>query len=343
MTSTEKRIQQIVTFRKIGDDVYNILESHLLDVLVSLNITEDDVEQIHKDISDFVYGDLITLSEYDPAAKGYDYLINRSTFKAVMHYRIANIIYYYEGIKTPATRELIAHSISEVAKLSFGIDINPAAMIGEKFVLDHGQNTIIGETCVIGSNCYMLDNNILGVRKFGLRKSGKIVNKNKRRHPMLGHGVRLSGQTRLLGPITIGNNVHISPHSVITHDVPENSKVVIANQLQICRGKCDEREIYGVVPENNGIICIYGTGLQNSSVSFVENIKGAYETYDFIKVEMIEADTNKIRFKIVIDNKKSKSNCNLNNVQIWLQKDGCELILTNSRGLVKIFKSLVWN
>ena len=74
-----------------------------------------------------------------------------------------------------------------------------------------------------------------------------------RRHPKIGSNVTICANVRLLGAIEIGDNVMISPFSVITHDVPSNCKVSIVNQLQIERINDSKAGIiiYGLIPFEN--------------------------------------------------------------------------------------------
>ncbi|MWP49547.1 hypothetical protein [Gilliamella sp. Lep-s21] len=92
-------------------------------------------------------------------------------------------------------------------------------------MIDHGVGTVIGETCIIGNNCYFLQNIILGSSKIAQNKEGG-------RHPIIGHNVEIGGYVRIFGRITIGNNVKISPHSIIYNDVPDNHIVTIKNTKQ---------------------------------------------------------------------------------------------------------------
>ena len=110
-------------------------------------------------------------------------------------------------------------------KVKTGIEIHPASKMGNNFFIDHGVGTVIGETCIIGDNCYFLQNIILG--------SSKIAqNKNGSRHPIIGNNVEIGGYVRIFGRVTIGNNVKISPHSIIYEDVPDNHVVTIKNTQQ---------------------------------------------------------------------------------------------------------------
>ena len=63
----------------------------------------------------------------------------------VLTYRIAHFLW-----KLDATT--FARILTEYAHSKTGIDIHPAASIGEKFFIDHGTGIVIGETAVIGEN-----------------------------------------------------------------------------------------------------------------------------------------------------------------------------------------------
>nr|WP_237397825.1 MULTISPECIES: hypothetical protein [unclassified Gilliamella] len=70
-----------------------------------------------------------------------------------------------------------------------------------------------------------MQNIILGSSKIAQNKEGG-------RHPIIGHNVEIGGYVRIFGRITIGNNVKISPHSIIYNDVPDNHIVTIKNTKQ---------------------------------------------------------------------------------------------------------------
>ncbi|WAG77352.1 serine O-acetyltransferase [Metapseudomonas furukawaii] len=171
--------------------------------------------------------DLLAYSARDPASRGRIELtleVNAS-FKAVMFHRLAHKIWLHGGL---VGHEIIAHKLSSAGKLQSGAEIHPAARIGRRFVLDHGFGTIIGETCKIGDDCYLLSNVTLGA-------SGIADNPDGNRHPQLGNGVEVGAGARILGAVSIGDNVFISPSCVITRDVPANTRVSIVNQLQMQR------------------------------------------------------------------------------------------------------------
>lgn len=171
--------------------------------------------------------DLHAYASRDPASKGRADLILAAyaSFKAVLFYRVAHQVW---GAYDMVGREIIAHRLASVGKLQSGAEIHPAASIGRSFVLDHGFGTVIGETCEIGNDCYLLGGITLGA-------SGIADNHGGKRHPSLGNRVEVGAGARILGPVRIGDNVFISPSSVITRDVPDNTYVSIVNQLQLQR------------------------------------------------------------------------------------------------------------
>jgi serine O-acetyltransferase len=97
-----------------------------------------------------------------------------------------------------------------------GIEIHPAATVGEGLFIDHGNGVVIGETAEIGENVTLYQGVTLGGTGFATGK----------RHPTVQDNVTIGSGAKLLGPITIGHGAKIGANSVVIHDVPENSTVV---------------------------------------------------------------------------------------------------------------------
>lgn len=187
-------------------------------------------------------GDLNSFSQKDPSSKGdKKKLIDTSiSYEAVLHYRLAHYLYL-------SGNQSLAKKISEFAKLLSNIEIHPAAKIGKNFVLDHGTGTVIGETCIIGDNCYFLQNVILGANEIA-------TNKNEARHPIIGNNVEIGGFCKLFGRIKIGDNVKISPNAIIKQDIPKDSKVIVSSVFQIERNINKSNLLYtGYWPDKNNI------------------------------------------------------------------------------------------
>ncbi|MBD8237010.1 serine O-acetyltransferase [Pseudomonas fluorescens] len=171
--------------------------------------------------------DLIAYAYRDPASRGRGELILESyaSFKAVLYYRLAHLVWNFPD-QTNGVFSRIALKLSNQGKVLSGAEIHPAARIGRRFVLDHGYGTVIGETCEIGHDCYILCGVTLGARGIANNPDGK-------RHPRLGNNVEVGSGARVLGYVLIGDNVFISPSCVITQDVPAGTKVKVVNQIQL--------------------------------------------------------------------------------------------------------------
>lgn len=146
------------------------------------------------------------------------------------------IIYCYPGIKAISNHRiahellklevpLIPRIISEMAHSETGIDIHPAADIGEYFAIDHGTGIVIGETCIIGNHVKIYQGVTLGAKSFPLDDDGNPI-KGIPRHPMVkDHAIIYSGAS-ILGRITIGTHAMIGGNVWITEDVEDHSKVL---------------------------------------------------------------------------------------------------------------------
>jgi len=162
--------------------------------------------------------DIEAIYQGDPAAKSKNEIILAYPgFQAVACYRIAHYL-FLQGVA------LLPRMITEYAKSSSGIDIHPAASIGESLCIDHGTGVVIGETAVIGNNVKIYQGVTLGALSIPKRDTiGK-------RHPTIGNNVVIYAQAIILGGDTyIGDNCVIGGNVWITESIPPNSKVYYKN------------------------------------------------------------------------------------------------------------------
>lgn len=110
----------------------------------------------------------------------------------------------------------LAKFVLQLGRLITGIEINLGAQIGTRVFIDHGMGVVIGATAIIGDNVVMYHGVTLG-------STGELEG---RRHPKVGSNVLIGAGAKLLGPITIGDNVAIGANAVVTKDVPSNSIAV---------------------------------------------------------------------------------------------------------------------
>jgi serine O-acetyltransferase len=148
----------------------------------------------------------------DPAAEGVataEILATWPGVHAVLAYRVAHALH---SVGVPLLPRLIA----AVARSVTGIEIHPAARIGDGLFIDHGMGVVVGETAEVGNNVTIYQGVTLGGTGFATGK----------RHPTVQDNVTIGSGAKLLGPITVGHGAKIGANSVVIHDVPPNSTVV---------------------------------------------------------------------------------------------------------------------
>lgn len=148
----------------------------------------------------------------DPAARGVGQVEILTTWPgihALLAHRTAHALH-------EAGVSLLPRAISMCSRALTGIEIHPAAQIGEGLFIDHGAGVVIGETAVIGNNVTLYQGVTLGGTGFATGK----------RHPTVQDNVTIGSGAKLLGPITIGHGAKIGANSVVITDVPPNSTVV---------------------------------------------------------------------------------------------------------------------
>ena len=146
----------------------------------------------------------------DPAAPNrLQILILYPGVHAIIWHRIAHFFYKIHF-------RFLARLFAKWSRFRTGIEIHPAAKIGKNLFIDHGMGVVIGETSVIGDNCTIYQNATLG-------GTGKEHNK---RHPTLLDNVVVGAGAKVLGNITVGNNVKIGANAVVLKDIPDDCTVV---------------------------------------------------------------------------------------------------------------------
>lgn len=197
-----------------------------------LNISEITIP-FRSELIERATEDLNSLLERDPALMGEPlYALSKNgPFVATLLYRVAHQIWLYAE-RADKRRQAIA--ISHIGRVLSGAEIHPAAQIGRRFVLDHATNTVIGASCIIGDDCYILNGVILGARGIADNPPGK-------RHPTIGNRVQIGSCTCVLGNVNIGDDVFIGPYSLITRDIPKGTRVSgksLVDGILSSQGKC---------------------------------------------------------------------------------------------------------
>ena len=114
--------------------------------------------------------------------------------------------------------------LTELAHSRTGIDIHPAAQIGDHFCIDHGTGVVIGETAIIGSHVVLYQGVTLGAKNFEYDAEGRPM--DVPRHPILEDHVTVYSNTSILGRVTIGHDTVVGGNIWLTQSVPANSIVL---------------------------------------------------------------------------------------------------------------------
>lgn len=163
--------------------------------------------------------DVVAAYEGDPAAKSPgETVFCYPSIRAVTNYRIAHELHLRD-------MEIIPRIITEMAHSQTGIDIHPGAEIDEKFFIDHGTGTVIGETCVIGRNVRLYQQVTLGAKSFPKDKNGRLV-KGIPRHPIIEDDVIIYSGTTILGRVRIGKGSIIGGNVWLDQDVEPYTRVL---------------------------------------------------------------------------------------------------------------------
>jgi serine O-acetyltransferase len=156
--------------------------------------------------------DVAAARDRDPAARGVgtvEILSSWAGVQALLAHRVSHALY-------DAGVPLAPRTIAFTSRAVTGIEIHPAARIGEEFFIDHGSGVVIGETAEIGDRVTLYQGVTLGGTGFARGK----------RHPTVQDDVTIGSGAKLLGPVTVGHGAKIGANTVVIEDVPPNSTVV---------------------------------------------------------------------------------------------------------------------
>ena len=170
--------------------------------------------------------DAIKIYEFDPAASSVnEVIVSYPGFYAITVYRIAHELV---KLKIP----VLPRILSEFAHRNTGTDINPAAVIGVPFMIDHSTGIVIGGTAVIGNNVSIYQGVTLGALQVA-KELAEI-----KRHPTVEDNVIIYARSTILGGKTvIGRNSVIGGSVFLTQSVEPYSRVFNTHRLRIDTGQ----------------------------------------------------------------------------------------------------------
>ncbi|MDX2315896.1 MAG: serine O-acetyltransferase [Gammaproteobacteria bacterium] len=199
------------------------LECSVLPAMLVRELIADAVEA-SPGIGQSMRADIRAIRDRDPAAKRFsEPFLYFKGFHALQTHRVAHWL-WHEG------REALALFLQNRTSEVFGVDIHPAARVGNGILIDHATSVVVGETAVIEDNVSILHEVTLG-------GTGKAEGD---RHPKVRHGVLIGAGAKILGNVEVGRGAKVGAGSVVLEDVPPHCTVAGVPAIIIGRPDVDE-------------------------------------------------------------------------------------------------------
>lgn len=215
-------------FNKLKTELKTILDSTQACINCDNQVITNEFFEFVPELYRVLKTDIKAILDGDPAAKTeFEVIRTYPGFYAISFYRIAHQLLIRN---TP----LIPRILTEYAHSKTGIDIHPAAQIGEYLYIDHGTGTVIGETAIIGHHVKLYQGITLGALSVEKSMAGT------KRHPTVkDYVVIYSGATILGGETIIGENSTIGGNVWLTQSVPADSVVYHKPSIQVSEKKSE--------------------------------------------------------------------------------------------------------
>ncbi len=143
-------------------------------------------------------------------------LLFENGYQAVVLYRLASW-FKHRGI--PVLGPLFAR----LGLFLTGVDIAPGAVIGPGLRISHGTGLVIGDGVHIGRDAILLHQVTMGAAS----------DRSLHRMPTVGNRVFVGAGAKLLGGITVGDDVFIGVNSIVTRNIADGSKVTTTAGIDV--------------------------------------------------------------------------------------------------------------
>ncbi len=137
-------------------------------------------------------------------------------FWALQVYRFGHLRY---GFNNRAVRVIlgVAHIVlAKLAEMLCGATISVSARIGKRLTIEHSGAIVIHGNSKIGDDCIVRQGVTIGNRRLDAPFDA----------PRIGNRVNIGAGAKILGAVTVGDDVEIGANAVVLQDVPPNSIAV---------------------------------------------------------------------------------------------------------------------
>jgi serine O-acetyltransferase len=136
-------------------------------------------------------------------------------FWALEVYRFGHARFVIKNKLVRAPWTILYIVLHKLVEIFCGISIGSTAIIGRRLSIEHHGCIVIHGASVIGDDCLIRHGVTLGNTGF----------EDPFGAPKIGHRVQMGAGAKIIGRITIGNDVIIGANAVVTRDVPDNTIV----------------------------------------------------------------------------------------------------------------------
>jgi serine O-acetyltransferase len=143
-------------------------------------------------------------------------LLFENGYQAVVLHRVAH---WFKSRRIPVLGPFFAR----LNQFLTGVDISPGAVIGPGLLISHGWGIVIGGYARIGRNAILLHQVTIGSPDPSRIEA----------MPVIGDNAFIGAGAKVIGPLTVGDDVFIGVNSIVARDVPSGSRVLCKAGIEV--------------------------------------------------------------------------------------------------------------
>jgi serine O-acetyltransferase len=245
-------------------------------------------KRLHEDIDAFL--------ARDPAARSIvEVFLCYPGLHAIFIFRIASALWRHGW-------RLASRILSYVGRILTGIEIHPGAIIGRRFVIDHGYGVVVGETAEIGDDVTLYQGVTLGGIAPSVDSGSQV---DQKRHPTLCDGVIVGSGAQVLGPVMVGAGARVGANAVVTHDVePHSTAVGIPARVITPKDKALVNRFIAYGTPQGGMIDPIARTLDNLR----SQLEGVMSQVDGLEMRLTSQEVNEVEPQEEVNSRQRKAN-----------------------------------